>query len=174
MNHKITVVLIEDEKNISQFIVASLENAGYRVVTAMTGTEGLSLTASLCPDIILLDLGLPDMDGLHVIRQVRSWSAIPIIVISARIKEQEKVKALDLGADDYLTKPFGTSELMARIRTSLRHSQSLSGRGSTSYHAKDMIIDFEKHSVSLADKPIHLTQIEFKLLSLLVKMQERF
>lgn len=122
MNHKTTVLLIEDEKNICQFITTSLESAQYRVVSAMTGSEGLSLAASLCPDVVLLDLGLPDMDGLQVITTLRSWTMTPIIVISARIKEQEKVRALDLGADDYITKPFGCPELMARIRTSLRHS----------------------------------------------------
>lgn len=169
MNHKITVLLIEDEKNICQFITTSLESAQYRVITAMSGTEGLSLAASLCPDIILLDLGLPDMDGMEVISSIRSWSMLPIIVISARIKEQEKVKALDLGADDYITKPFGSSELMARIRTSLRHTHSHTGSGGQFYRAMDLVINYEKHTVTLKGEDVHLTQIEFKLLSLLSK-----
>lgn len=167
MNHKTTVLLIEDEKNICQFVTASLESSNYRVITAMTGTTGLSLAASQCPDIILLDLGLPDMDGMNIIEKIRSWSAIPIIVISARIKEEEKVKALDLGADDYITKPFGSSELMARIRTSLRHTASLSGNSSPTFKAKGMVIYYEKHKITIDGEEVHLTQIEFKLLSLL-------
>lgn len=167
MNHKTTVLLIEDEKTISQFIITSLETAQYKVVSAMTGTEGLSLAASLCPDIILLDLGLPDMDGIDIIGKIRSWSMVPIIVISARIKEQEKVRALDLGADDYLTKPFGGSELMARIRTSLRHAQAPAGKTDPLFCAKGMVIDYEKHLVTIDGEHIHLTQIEFKLLCLL-------
>lgn len=167
MNHKITVLLIEDEKNICQFITTSLESDQYRIISAGTGAEGLSLAASLCPDIILLDLGLPDIDGTEVITQIRSWSAIPIIVISARIKENEKVQALDLGADDYITKPFGCSELMARIRTTLRHTQGQAGKVSRIYRAKNMTINYENHVVTVDDKEIHLTQIEFKLISLL-------
>lgn len=169
MNHKTTVLLIEDEKNICQFITTSLESSNYRVITAMTGTTGLSLAASQCPDIILLDLGLPDMDGMDIIEKIRSWSAIPIIVISARIKEDEKVKALDLGADDYITKPFGSSELMARIRTSLRHTTAASGNAFPTFKANGMIIHFEKHKVTIDDREVHLTQIEFKLLSLLAR-----
>lgn len=169
MNHKTTILLIEDEKTICQFITTSLEGAQYRVVCAMTGTEGLSLAASLCPDVILLDLGLPDMDGLDVISSLRSWTLTPIIVISARIKEQEKVRALDLGADDYITKPFGCPELMARIRTSLRHSSGQFGKTDQLYHAGDLIINYEKHSVTIRGEKVHLTQIEFKLLSLLSK-----
>lgn len=167
MNHKTTVLLIEDEKNICQFVTTSLESSDYRVITAMTGAIGLTLVASQCPDIILLDLGLPDMDGMDIIEKIRSWSAIPIIVISARIKEEEKVKALDLGADDYITKPFGSSELMARIRTSLRHTHNQTGSVSPTYKAKDMVIYYEKHKVTVEGEEVHLTQIEFKLLSLL-------
>lgn len=169
MNHKITVLLIEDEKNICQFVTTSLESNNYRVITAMTGTTGLNLAASQCPDIILLDLGLPDMDGMDIISRIRSWSAIPIIVISARIKEEEKVKALDLGADDYITKPFGSSELMARIRTSLRHTAAVSGNSSPTFKAGDMEIFYEKHLVTINGEEVHLTQIEFKLLSLLAR-----
>ena len=118
---KLTIVIIEDEKNILSFIEAALETHDYKVLTAVSGKEGLSLINACCPDMILLDLGLPDLDGIDIIKNVRSWSSIPIIVISARTQEQEKVAALDFGADDYITKPFGTSELMARIRLSLIH-----------------------------------------------------
>jgi two-component system KDP operon response regulator KdpE len=110
---KLTIVIIEDEKNILSFIEAALETHDYKVLTAVSGKEGLSLINACCPDMILLDLGLPDLDGIDIIKNVRSWSSIPIIVISARTQEQEKVAALDFGADDYITKPFGTSELMA-------------------------------------------------------------
>ena len=144
----------------------------YKVMKSYTATEGLVLIHSHCPDLILLDLGLPDMDGIEVIHKVRTWSGIPIVVISARTQEHEKVHALDSGADDYLTKPFGTSELLARIRTALRHSCQ-AGMESQSYekpfHTKQLLIDFEKRLVLLDDNEIHLTQIEYKLVSLLAK-----
>lgn len=123
--HKFTVLIIEDEKNILLFMNKMLKKHEYKVLCADTGKEGLSLIRSQCPDIVLLDLGLPDLDGNTIIKTVRTWSSIPIIVVSARSSEKEKVAALDLGADDYITKPFGTSELLARIRTSLRHSNRL-------------------------------------------------
>jgi len=124
MNTKANIIIIEDEKNICNFIETVLSPQGYQVTSAHTGTDGLKLIESLKPDVVLLDLGLPDMDGLELIQEVRSTSTLPIIVISARTLERSKVAALDLGADDYLTKPFGTAELLARIRTALRHSQS--------------------------------------------------
>ena len=150
MTHKLSILLVEDEKNICDFISASLSAQDYRISTAHTGKEALPIITSQCPDLILLDLGLPDMDGMEIIRQVRTWSSIPIIVLSARTQEQEKVRALDLGADDYLTKPIGTSELLARIRT-----------------------DFEKHLVSVDGRDVHLTQIEFKIISLLAQNSGR-
>ncbi len=164
---KSTIVLIEDEKNISSFISTALEAQEYKVITAATGKDGLNLVASICPDIVLLDLGLPDMDGLDVLHQIREWTdtPIPVIIISARSQEKEKVLALDAGADDYITKPFGTSELMARIRTSLRHN-GISSK-TVPYRHDDLVLDYEKHLVTLEKKEIHLTQIEFKLLSLL-------
>ncbi len=170
MYPKHSVLLIEDEENIRSFISTTLKNQNYKITTAASGQEGLHLSASLCPDIILLDLGLPDIDGMQVIQKLREWSATPIIVISARSHEHEKAKALDLGADDYITKPFSTVELLARIRTSLRHSSQLkTGNSQTAfvYHHKDLTIDYEKHLVSLNGEMIHLTQIEFKLLTLL-------
>ena len=117
----------------------------------------------------MLDLGLPDMDGLRIIEQVRTWSAAPIIVVSARTLEKSKVAALDLGADDYITKPFGTAELMARIRTALRHRQNQSAYPSTRYEVEDLVIDFERRLVKMKGQDIHLTQIEYKLVSLLAQ-----
>lgn len=171
MSHKPTILIIEDEKNICSFIDTTLTNHDYKTLAAATGAEGLSLITSCCPDVILLDLGLPDIDGISIIRQVRSFSAVPIIVISARTQERDKVAALDLGADDYITKPFGTSELMARIRTALRHSTSASQKSpaTQSYQAGDLKIDFERRLVTLKGSPVHLTQIEYKLVSLLAQ-----
>lgn len=176
MIHRTTILIVEDEKNICNFISTSLESQGYKVLEANTGKEALPVITSQCPDLIILDLGLPDMDGMDIIEQVRTWASIPIIVISARTQEQEKVKALDLGADDYLTKPIGTSELLARIRTALRHSNRLNTDKllyKRPFHAKDLTIDFDKHQVMLSGQVIHLTQIEFKIISLLAKNSGR-
>lgn len=176
MTHKLSILLVEDEKNICDFISTSLSAQDYRISTAHTGKEALPIITSQCPDLILLDLGLPDMDGMEIIRQVRTWSSVPIIVLSARTQEQEKVRALDLGADDYLTKPIGTSELLARIRTALRHSNRLNTDSplyKRPFHAKGVTIDFEKHLVSVDGKDVHLTQIEFKIISLLAQNSGR-
>lgn len=167
MTPKTNILLIEDDKSICTFITTSLENNNYRVTHTQTGREGLSLAASLCPDVILLDLGLPDMDGIDVLTRLRAWTSNPIIIISARTKEQEKVNALDAGADDYITKPFGTSELMARIRTAIRHSRP--NTHSHIYKAAGLTIDFEKRLILLNGKDIHLTQIEYQLLTLLAE-----
>ncbi len=168
MHPKHSILLIEDEENIRSFISTTIKNQGYKITTAATGTEGLHLWASLCPDVILLDLGLPDMDGMDVISKLRQWNHTPIIVISARSHEQEKAKALDLGADDYITKPFSTVELLARIRTSLRHAGNFAGAQTPApYHHKDLTIDYDKHLVTLSKEMVHLTQIEYKLLTLL-------
>ena len=172
MNTKINILLIEDDKSISGFITTSLERNGYRVTSALNGKEGLSLAASLCPDVILLDLGLPDIDGCEILKQIRSWNSnIPIIILSARTKEQDKVSALDLGADDYLTKPFGTAELMARIRTSMRHRHPATP--DRVYRALDLEINFEKRLIRLEGKEVHLTQIEYQLLTLLAENSGR-
>lgn len=122
MNNKTTLLIVEDDKAIVHFISSILSVNEYRTLYAGTGREAIALIASYRPDVVLLDLGLPDIDGLDVLKTVRQWSEVPIIVVSARGREQEKVQALDLGADDYITKPFGTAELLARIRTALRHS----------------------------------------------------
>lgn len=169
---KFTILIIEDEKNIQTFMRKILTKHNYRVLCADNGTQGLDLIRSQCPDVILLDLGLPDMNGNHIITDVRAWSSTPIIVISARSAEKEKVLALDLGADDYITKPFGTSELLARIRTSLRHSNRLQ-TDSTLYirpyvHGK-MLLDFSKRLLTIDGNEIHLTPIEYKIVAYLAQ-----
>ena len=138
------------------------------MVCAYTGADGLKQINTHKPDVVLLDLGLPDMDGLEIIEEVRTYSSVPIIVISARTLERSKVAALDMGADDYLTKPFGTAELLARIRTALRHSQKTANEN-TRYEVGDLMIDFERRLVKVKDQDVHLTQIEYKLVSLLAQ-----
>ena len=172
MSTKLSILVIEDEKNICNFIKTSLQLQDYKIITAATAAEGLSIANSGSVDLILLDLGLPDMDGVNIIRQIRSWSSMPIIVISARTKEQDKVEALDCGADDYITKPFGTKELMARIRTAMRHSNRLVSEDEKykrPYICKGLVIDFDKRLITLKGQNIHLTQIEFKIVSLLAQ-----
>lgn len=172
MNFKSSILIIEDEPVICDFIAASLEASSYKAIKCATGKEGLSMTASHCPDLVLLDLGLPDMDGLAVLREIRTWSGIPVIVVSARTQEIEKVQALDLGADDYITKPFGTSELMARIRAAIRrNAKSITGRTSSPnlYSSNGLLIDFEKRAILLEGSKVHLTQNEYRLVSLLAK-----
>ena len=122
MNIREKILVIEDEKSIAQFIAAVLDGQGYETIQARTGAEGLSMISSHCPDLVILDLGLPDMDGMDILRQLRSWSSLPVVVVSARSHERDKVTALDQGADDYLTKPFGTDELLARVRAMLRRA----------------------------------------------------
>ena len=173
MTHKLSILLVEDEKNICDFISTSLSAQDYRISTAHTGKEALPIITSQCPDLILLDLGLPDMDGMEIIRQVRTWSSVPIIVLSARTQEQEKVRALDLGADDYLTKPFGTDELLARVRTAIRHTRTASGNDEIArtgtYTVGELTIDYNKHQVLVRGENVHLTLSEFRIVALLGK-----
>ena len=172
MYQKISILVIEDEKSICDFISRTLELNNYKVTTANTGKDGMAIITSSLPDLVLLDLGLPDMDGNDLIRQTREWSGIPIIVISARTQEKEKVEALDSGADDYITKPFGTSELLARIRTALRHSNRIGSgeqNSSSSYRAKDLVVDFDKRLITLKGEEVHLTRVEYKIVSILAK-----
>lgn len=167
-----TVLVIEDERNISRFIAKALTVNGYRTVCAYSGKEGLSLISSVCPDVILLDLGLPEMDGIKIIESVREWSSSPIIVVSARNQESDKVQALDIGADDYITKPFGTGELLARVRTSIRHTNRLSNEDALNirpYEAGGLKIDFASHMISLDGEPIHLTPVEYKIIACIAK-----
>lgn len=169
---KCSVLIIEDEKNIQTFMGKILKRHEYRVLCADKGQQGLEIIRSQCPDIILLDLGLPDMNGSEIIREVRTWTSTPIIVISARTAEQEKVSALDLGADDYITKPFGTSELLARIRASLRHSNRLrtdSTHYLRPYRHGEMTLDFSKRLLTIGGQDIHLTPIEYKIVAYLAQ-----
>lgn len=169
---KCSVLIIEDEKNIQTFMGKILKRQEYRVLYADTGAQGLEIIRSQCPDIILLDLGLPDMNGFEIIREVRTWTSTPIIVISARTAEQEKVSALDLGADDYITKPFGTSELLARIRASLRHSNRLrtdSPLYLRPYRHGEMKLDFSKRLLTIGSQVVHLTPIEYKIVAYLAQ-----
>lgn len=172
MYQKISVLIIEDEKSICDFIGKTLDSHEYKVTAANNGKDGLALITSSLPDLVLLDLGLPDMDGMDIIRKTREWSSLPIIVISARTQEKEKVQALDAGADDYITKPFGTFELLARIRTAIRHNNKLSDDSQNAnrpYAADGLTIDFERRLVTLHGKEIHLTRVEYKIISLLAK-----
>lgn len=172
MMQRVSVLIIEDEKSICDFISKILSTNDYKVTSAPTGKEGLEVLTSSMPDLILLDLGLPDMDGIEIIRSTRKWSSIPIIVISARTQEKEKVLALDAGADDYITKPFGTEELLARIRTAIRHSNKIEADQVNSfrpYSAKGLVVDFEKRKVTVDGNEIHLTRVEYKIVSLLAK-----
>lgn len=175
MTNKMKILIVEDEQAISNFISTTLKANGYHTLETRTAKEALSMLPSHCPDVVLLDLGLPDMDGLDVLKNIRSWSAIPVIIVSARGNEQEKVAALDLGADDYITKPFGTSELLARIRTAIRHNVSLNPTGeiSNTFQCKDLFINFDKRVVTIAGVDVHLTQIEFKIVALLAQSAGR-
>ena len=167
-----SILVIDDESQMRRFLRVSLANAGYQVLAAETGEQGLSQAASRNPDLVLLDLGLPDQDGLSVTARLREWSKSPIIVISARGREEDKVTALDQGADDYLTKPFGVGELLARIRVALRHVTT-EGPGTPEFVLGDLKVDFSRRQVFVKTTEVHLTPIEYKLLSLLVKSAGR-
>lgn len=172
MAQKLTILIIEDEKSICDFVSRSLDSNGYKTISAYTGKEGLQEITSSLPDLVLLDLGLPDMDGVEIIKKTREWASIPIIVVSARAQEKEKVLALDAGADDYITKPFGTPELMARIRTALRHSNKMLDDNVNTlrpYQAQGLTIDFDKRRVVLNGEEIHLTRVEYKIVSILAQ-----
>lgn len=172
MSNKMTVLIVEDENGISNFISAILTSNEYDVIKCKSGKQAVSIAASSCPDLILLDLGLPDMDGLEVLTCIRQWSDVPVIVVTARGIEIEKVKALDLGADDYITKPFGTMELLARIRTAIRHKQKLDNYTplkTEKITIGGLVIDIIKRTVMIDGEPVHLTPIEYKILLLLAK-----
>jgi two-component system, OmpR family, KDP operon response regulator KdpE len=164
------VLLVEDDVQMRRFLRVALESEGYRLVEAETAREGLSQAAARNPDAVLLDLGLPDMDGLEVIGRLREWSGVPIIILSAREQENDKVRALDAGADDYLTKPFGVGELLARIRVAIRHAEmQKSGQQESVFSADELRIDFAKRQVFLGIAEVHLTPLEYKLLLVLVQ-----
>ena len=164
------ILLIEDEVQMRRFLRIALENEQYRLLEADTAKTGLEMAASWNPDIILLDLGLPDMEGIDVIGRLREWCKAPIIIISAREREHDKIRALDAGADDYLTKPFGVGELLARIRVAIRHKIiQESGQREWEFTADNLRIDYSRRQVFLDHAEIHLTPIEYRLLTVLTQ-----
>ena len=163
------LLIIEDEAPIRRFLRTALEAAGYRTLEAASAGEGLSLAASHNPDLVLLDLGLPDRDGLEVIRGLRQWSAMPIIVLSARDKERDKIDGLDAGADDYLTKPFSVGELGARIRAAIRRLVHPNPGEEILFEAQGLKVDLERRQVWCEGQEVHLTPLEFKLLAHLAR-----
>jgi two-component system KDP operon response regulator KdpE len=164
------ILLIEDEAPIRKFLLSTLTNEGYRVQFAETAAAGLRLAAEQPPDLILLDLGLPDLDGQQVLSRLREWYGGPIVILSARDQESQKVAALDSGADDYLTKPFGTSELLARLRVALRHATSqANGSEQAVYSVGDLRVDLAARRVFCGADEVHLTPIEYKLLTTLIR-----
>jgi two-component system KDP operon response regulator KdpE len=165
----LTLLLIEDEPQVRRFLRSSLEPAECKVLEASTGEAGLEMAVSRHPDVILLDLGLPDLDGLEVTRRLREWTATPIIVLSARGQERDKVAALDAGADDYLTKPFGLPELLARIRVAVRHAEQRGDRKDAVVSVGDLRIDLANRVVTRSGEEVRLTPIEYKLLATLVR-----
>jgi two-component system KDP operon response regulator KdpE len=164
-----TILIIEDEDPIRKFLRVSLVSHGYRIVESTTGEDGLLQAASAQPDLIILDLGLPDIDGVTITRRIREWSQLPIIIVSARGKEQDKVVALDAGADDYLTKPFSIGELLARIRVVLRHLASKNNDDDPIFHTGGLRIDLARREVTIDGNAVHLTPNEYRLLSVLAK-----
>ncbi len=165
------VLVIEDELPIRRFLKPSLQTNGFKVLEAVKGEEGLALASSHNPDIILLDLGLPDLDGLEVVKRLREWTTTPIIIITARGKEKDKIAGLDAGADDYLTKPFDVGELMARMRVALRHSQLLKqgGKQDPLFETPDFKVDLSARVVTVRGKEVHLTPNEYDLLAFLIR-----
>jgi len=165
------ILIVEEEKGINTFLKSILEANGFDTLSAFSLSEGLSLATSHCPDMIITNLGLPDGDGTAIIRTVRQWSQMPIIILSSHGHEREKVNALELGADDYIMKPFGTSELIARVKVAMRHASAplFPSVKDESYTVKDLQIDVNKHTVYLNGDKIHMTQNEFKILAILAR-----
>jgi two-component system KDP operon response regulator KdpE len=165
-----TILVVEDELPIRRFLRPAIEAAGWRLVEAATAAAGILEATQACPDVLILDLGLPDTDGIEVVRRVREWSRVPIIILSARGQEADKVAALDAGADDYVHKPFNVAELMARIRVALRHAATLAQPGSEStIIAGDIVLDLARRVVTRHGAEVHLTPIEYKLLTTLAR-----
>jgi two-component system, OmpR family, KDP operon response regulator KdpE len=163
------ILAIEDDPPIRRFLRTTLSVQGYELVEAATAKEGLIQATTRNPDVVIVDLGLPDLDGIEVIRQLREWSTVPIIIVSARGSERDKIAGLDAGADDYLTKPFGVGELMARIRVALRRRDRGGATGKPVLSISGITMDFDKRHVAVDDAEVHLTPIEFKLLSALMR-----
>ncbi len=166
---KAHVLIIDDEPQIRRFLKATLERHGYEVSEAATATAGAKLLGVHPPELLILDLGLPDKDGLDVLKELRAWNALPVIVLSARGFEQAKVDALEAGADDYLTKPFGAAELLARIKVALRHARQLGTAPSEVFKSGGLSVDLEKRVVTVADAEVRLTPTEYKLLVALIQ-----
>jgi two-component system, OmpR family, KDP operon response regulator KdpE len=169
MSQEATILLIEDEPEIRRFLRTTLPAHGFRLYEAVTGKDGLIEAQARNPDLILLDLGLPDLEGNEVIRQIREWTTTPVIVLSARDQEQAKVAALDLGADDYITKPFGVNELLARIRTALRHAARPKESVDSVFVLDELKVDLARRQVFVSEKEVHLTPIEYKLFTTLIR-----
>lgn len=170
MNNSVTIIVIEDEAQIRRFLRTTLASEGYKVIEAETGKQGLTEAATRKPDLIVLDLGLPDMDGIEVVKELRAWSSVPIIILSARSQESDKIPALDAGADDYLVKPFGVGELLARMRVALRHgSSTANGEEEGVFSVAGLQVDMVHRKVTVSGAEVHLTPIEYRLLSVLVK-----
>lgn len=171
MEIKSKIIIIEDEKSIAYFIKTIAEANGYDTITAATGKDAEEMIYSHCPDLVLLDLGLPDMDGMDLLRGLREWTAMPVIVVSARTDESDKVAALECGADDYISKPFGTSELIARIKVALRHSNSSNAEIAKTNRIEvgGLVIDYARFRVYIDGRDAELTQSEFRLVALLGK-----
>ncbi len=170
MSSKFKILVIEDEANIRNFVKTILETNGYQVFDARNGSSGKLMFLSHCPDLVVLDLGLPDIDGVDFIKMVREMSDTPIIVLSARTGENDKIDALDLGANDYVTKPFGTGELLARVRATLRDNRKKSISETTwrtAFKSKDMIIDYDRRRILKGEEEIKLTQTEYNIVELL-------
>ncbi len=167
MNHQTTILIVEDDERIRNYIRTILSACSYAVLETGNARTALAMLASHNPDLMLLDLGLPDGDGAEMIAKVREWSRVPIIVVSARDHERDKVAALDNGADDYVTKPFGMDELLARIRAALRHGRVRTGNTASIYTGRGLRVDTERRLVTVDDKPIHLTQTEYRIVLLL-------
>ena len=168
------VLIVEDEPQMLRFLRGSLSTHGYRLAEAITGADGLAQAAARSPDVILLDLGLPDLDGLEVTRRLREWTQTPIIVISARGQDEDKIHALDAGADDYLTKPFSVGELLARMRVALRHvAQAASGKDELAFTVGELRVDLGKRQVFVQESEVHLTPTEYRLLATMIKYAGR-
>lgn len=169
-NNKFKILVIEDENNIRSVIETILETNGYQVISAKTCQEGIMMHMSYVPDLVILDLGLPDRDGLEFIETARRSSAVPILVLSARMGEKDKVKALDLGANDYITKPFGTEEFLARVRAALRSRRTgtdAGGAPKSTFTLQDLTIDYDRRIVTIAGEEVKLTRTEYNILALL-------
>ena len=167
-NNKYKILVVEDDHNIASFIQTVLESNGYQVLMAERCQQGILMLSSHVPDLVVLDLGLPDMDGEEFLRIVRQDSLVPIIVLSARSEERDKVSALDLGANDYITKPFGTAELLARVRAALRSARQIhSAVPGNTFVLEDLVIDYDRRQVSIRSNPVHLTQTEYNILAFL-------